>query len=154
MSTDDADRFADVGGEAPCFAPFLDELDLREQPARSAVLVDLDGVAPGADGVAWHLPHDGDLDANLVRLGPAGSIDEHRNQEVDVLIVVRSGTAELAVSGARADLRQGSLAMVPRGAPRAITAGPDGVEYLSIHRRRVGLTIGASRAQRDQSSTR
>lgn len=142
MSTDDADGRADLGGEAPCFAPFLEELDLREQPARGLVLVDLDAVATGAAGVAWHLPHDGDLDANLVRLGPGGAIGGHRNDEVDVLIVVRSGTAGLAVDGDRAGLGQGSIAMVPRGAVRAITAGPDGVEYLSIHRRRVGLTIG------------
>jgi quercetin dioxygenase-like cupin family protein len=145
---------ADEGGEAPCFAPFLDELDVREPPARDAVLVDLDAVAAGGDGVAWHLPHDGDLDANLVRLGPAGSIGAHRNGEVDVLIVVRSGTAELDVDGTRTGLHRGSLALVPRGARRAIAAGTDGVEYLSIHRRRAGLAIGAGPAQRDQSSTR
>lgn len=153
-ATDGADDPGDLGGEAPCFAPFLDELDLHEPPAHDLVLVDLDAVAAGAAGVAWHLPHDGDLDANLVRLGPGGAIDEHRNDEVDVLIVVRSGAAQLTVDGDRADLRQGSLAMVPRGALRAITAGPDGVEYLSIHRRRIGLAIGTGPAQRDQSSTR
>lgn len=152
----DRSHTRDEGGEAPCFAPFVDELDLRDVPgACPAVVFDLDAApASVGDGVAWHLPHDGDLDANLVRLGPSGSIGEHGNSEVDVLIVVRSGSAVLHVDGLRSELGDGSLAMVPRGALRSIEGGDDGVEYLSIHRRRAGLTIGSPRAQRDQSSTR
>jgi hypothetical protein len=45
----------------------------------------------GADGAVWSLPHDGDLDANLVKLGPSGRIPEHGNDEVDVVILVVSG---------------------------------------------------------------
>ena len=51
------------------------------------------------DGVVWSLPHGGDLDANLVRLGPDAAIGEHRNDEVDVLIYVQSGSGELRGTG-------------------------------------------------------
>lgn len=146
-----AGEACDEGGEAPCFAGFLDELDLRESdspsPSRPPVVVRLASVgtgSPGSDGVLWHLPHDGDLDANLVRLGACGAIGEHVNNEVDVLIVVRSGSAELEIDGQRATLDAGSLALVPRGAMRSIEAGTEGVEYLSIHRRRAGLSIRPS----------
>jgi len=50
------------------------------------ITVNLAGIdVGGADGAVWSLPHDGDLDANLVKLGPGGRIDEHRNDEVDVV---------------------------------------------------------------------
>jgi quercetin dioxygenase-like cupin family protein len=154
VTDDHGDAHLDTGGEAPCFAPFLDDLDLRDPPARHVVVVELGAVPDGDDGVAWHLPHDGELDANLVRLGPGGTIGGHRNDEVDVLIIVRTGTAGLRVDDDRRELGPGTLALVPRGAVRAIDAGTKGVEYLSIHRRRAGLSIGRAPGQRDQSSTR
>lgn len=53
----------------------------------------------------WSLPHDADLDANLVRLEPHARIDTHRNTEVDVLVVVRGGSGELVVDGVRGSAR-------------------------------------------------
>lgn len=101
-------------------------------------------IAHGVGGVIWKLPHDGDLDGNLVRLAACRSIDEHVNDEVDVLIVVRSGDGKLAVDGETHLLGSAALALVPRGTRRSITAGANGITYLSIHRRREGLTIGSS----------
>jgi quercetin dioxygenase-like cupin family protein len=95
----------------------------------------------GGDGVAWSLPHGGDLDANLVRLGPAGAIGEHRNDEVDVLVVVQSGRGELVVDDEVLPLAPEHLALVPRGRRRSIRAGSEGIAYLSIHRRRDGLRL-------------
>ena len=109
--------------------------------ARLVVEADVDA-AHGIGGVVWKLPHDGDLDGNLVRLAPGRAIDEHVNTEVDVLVVVRSGAGRLAVDGTEHDLTPTTVALVPVGARRSITAGPDGISYLSIHRRRDGLTIG------------
>ncbi|MFT2020017.1 hypothetical protein ACMA1D_29900 [Streptomyces sp. 796.1] len=37
----------------------------------------------------------------------------------------------------------GDLVWLPRGSRRAVAAGPDGLVYLTVHRRRPGLTIGA-----------
>lgn len=133
------DRDCDTGGEAPCYAHLLGD-------ERAAVVVELDRVPDGASGAAWSLPHDGDLDANLVRLGAGESIGAHENREVDVLIVVRRGDGSVHIDDATWPLAPDSLAMVPVGSRRSITAGPDGLEYLSIHRRREGLTIGSASA--------
>lgn len=108
---------------------------------RVLVEPDVDAV-PGVGGVVWKLPHDGDLDGNLVRLAAGRSIEEHVNREVDVLVVVRAGGGELVVDGEHHALASTTLALVPRGARRSITAGEGGIAYLSIHRRREGLTVG------------
>ena len=101
------------------------------------------GVVPtsGRDGVVWSLPHGGDLDANLVRLGPGAVICEHRNDEVDVLIYVQSGSGELTLDEEMQPLAGENLALIPRASRRSIRAGQRGLTYLSIHRRRNGLTL-------------
>lgn len=109
---------------------------------RLVVAHDIDD-AEGIGGVVWSLPHDGDLDGNLVRLAAGRSIDEHVNDEVDVLIVGREGGGTLVVAGEQYALTSLTVALVPRGASRSITAGDGGITYLSIHRHRDGLTIGA-----------
>jgi regulator of cell morphogenesis and NO signaling len=95
----------------------------------------------GGDGVVWSLPHGGDLDANLVRLGPDAAIGEHRNDEVDVLVYVQSGTGELVGDGHVQRLSGQVAALIPRGSRRSIRAGTRGLTYLSIHRRRDGLAL-------------
>lgn len=101
--------------------------------------------AHGVGGVVWKLPHEGDLDGNLVRLAAGRGIDAHVNAEVDVLVIVRAGDGELEVDGTSHRLTPSALALVPRGTRRSITAGPDGITYLSIHRRRGGLGIRTAR---------
>jgi regulator of cell morphogenesis and NO signaling len=110
---------------------------------REAVTVTDLGAVPtsGGDGVVWSLPHGGDLDANLVRLGPGAAIGEHRNDEVDVLIYVQSGTGELTFDKELQPLAGENVALIPRGSRRSIRAGQRGLTYLSIHRRRNGLTL-------------
>jgi len=107
----------------------------------------LDRLGPdgGADGVIWALAGARQLDANLVALAPAGEIGAHRNDEVDVLIVVLAGSGELTVDGADQALATHDLALIPCGARRHIVAGPAGMRYLSIHRVRSGLMIGSPR---------
>ena len=116
----------------------------QPEPAPSTSLIvepDVDA-AHGVGGVVWKLPHEGDLDGNLVRLAAERSIDEHVNDEVDVLIVVRTGVGRLSVDGADHDLTPSAVALIPRGTRRSITAGSEGISYLSIHRRRAGLRVG------------
>lgn len=108
---------------------------------RLVVEPDVDA-ATGVGGVVWKLPHAGDLDGNLVRLAAGRSIDEHVNDEVDVLVVVRAGGGELVVDGERHALGSTTVALVPRGSRRSIIAGDAGITYLSIHRRREGLAVG------------
>lgn len=95
----------------------------------------------GADGAVWSLPHDGDLDANLVKLAPGGEIVSHRNDEVDVVLVVVSGSGDLVVDGESYPLRPHRLARICKGAERSLRAGPGGLLYLSLHRARSGLRI-------------
>ena len=136
-----SDGTDDTGGEAPCRAG---ELTADGTGGRVLVEADLDAAA-GAGGAVWNLPHDGDLDANLVRLDPGQRIAEHGNDEVDVMFVVRSGSGEIAVDGIRHVLGPTSLALVPRGSRRAVVAGSEGIVYLTVHRRRGPLTIGHPR---------
>lgn len=89
----------------------------------------------------WSLPHGGDLDANLVRPDPGGTIGEHVNDDVDVLMFVQSGTGHLIVDGHTHSLRSDVLVLIPCGARRQVTAGPTGMFHLSVHRRRGPLTI-------------
>jgi quercetin dioxygenase-like cupin family protein len=114
----------------------------RPDPA-ALVTVNLSAIdVGGADGAVWSLPHDGDLDANLVKLGPGGRITEHRNDEVDVVVLVVSGSAHLVVDGKAVVVRPHHLARIPKGARRSVEAGPAGVVYLTVHRARAGLRVG------------
>jgi mannose-6-phosphate isomerase-like protein (cupin superfamily) len=106
------------------------------------VIVDLDRVdRSGGAGAVWSLPHGGDLDANLVRLGPGEAIGAHVNSEVDVLVVVVGGSGTVDIDGAIDDLRPSVVVLVPKGASRSITAGDGELVYLSAHRARGGLQI-------------
>lgn len=111
-------------------------------PVPPVVVTDLGTATPtDGQGVVWSLPHGGDLDANLVRLDPGGTIHEHVNDDVDVLMFVQSGSGQLTVDGQTHLLRSDVLALIPHGARRKVTAGPNGMFHLSIHRRRGPLTI-------------
>jgi quercetin dioxygenase-like cupin family protein len=129
----------DSGGEAPCFAHLLDDTDGSD----GAFLVHLDVVAADdtGQGARWHLPHGGDLDANLVRFDAGCGVGEHVNDEVDVVILVRRGDGLVQVGRRAWPVQPSTLVMIPKGLSRAISAGADGIEYLSIHRRRGGLAI-------------
>jgi quercetin dioxygenase-like cupin family protein len=96
----------------------------------------------GSDGVRWTLGAPSDLNANLVRLGAGGAIGEHTNREVDVLIVAIAGWGRLTIDGDQVGLRPHVIVHVPKGARRLLEAGPDGLGYLTVHRRRGGLEIG------------
>jgi quercetin dioxygenase-like cupin family protein len=96
----------------------------------------------GPDGAQWSLPHDGDLDANLVRLGPGGEVGEHVNDDVDVLVVGIFGGGVVTVDGIDHDLRPGVAILVPKGSRRRVRARPRGeVGYLTAHRARAGIQV-------------
>lgn len=105
--------------------------------------VDLASLAVGGNhpGALWRL--DGkDLQANLVRLDQGDRIQPHRNDEVDVLVVVL-GHGELTLDGQVHQLAQMVVAHLPKGTVRAIEAVDGPLAYLSVHRRRsAGLQVG------------
>ncbi len=132
---------ADIGGEDACLVNQIS--DAFGEIARGDVTaVDLDASTFSGSGVAWSLPHGGDLDVNVVHLDANGTIERHVNDAVDVLVVVWSGGGRLDAGEIAVALHAGVLAHVRRGVARSVSAGPNGLTYLSVHRRREGLTIG------------
>jgi len=117
-------------------------------PAREDVAhapVDLSGVLDAAGtGVHWTLEDSADLNANLVRLEPGAAIGEHRNDAVDVLVVVVAGAGTVRIEGVDHAVGPHAVVPIPKGASRRIAADehPPGLSYLTVHRRRGPLTIG------------
>lgn len=104
-----------------------------------ASVVDLGAVA-GAGGVVWSAAPAG-VHVNLVVLDPGQSIGEHRNDAVDVLVVVLEGTGTATVDGIEVTLGPSSALSIPRGTTRALHATTR-LRYLTVHAERQPLTIG------------
>ena len=111
--------------------------------------VDLASLAAGEHhpGALWRLDGE-DLQANLVRLGRGDRIQPHRNDELEVLVVVVSGRGELTLDGQVHQLAPMVVAHLPKGTVRAVTAVDGPLAYLSIHRRRSGGLQVGGHAQR------
>jgi quercetin dioxygenase-like cupin family protein len=106
--------------------------------------VDLASLAAGGNdrGALWRLNGD-DLQANLVRLDQGDRIESHRNDEVDVLVVVVRGRGELTLDGQVHQLAPMVMVHLPKRTVRSIQAVDGPLAYLSIHRRRSGgLQVG------------
>jgi mannose-6-phosphate isomerase-like protein (cupin superfamily) len=107
--------------------------------------VDLHGVLAGAGdrtGAVWTLKGSADLNANLVRFGSGRGVEEHANDEVDVLFLGVSGSGAVVVDDEERALSAGTLVFVPRGARRSTRSGSEDFAYLTVHRRRGPLRIG------------
>ncbi|MET8327679.1 hypothetical protein [Streptomyces sp. NPDC005181] len=100
---------------------------------------------PDQRGALWQLAESGrELDANLVRLPPGAEVGEHQEDVLDVFLVVIAGSGR-AVTGAEAlELAPTTVVWLPRTSRRALVAGPQGLAYLTVHRRRPGMTIKPS----------
>lgn len=111
------------------------------EPAKPTVL-DASGVITTAgDGVDWSLARSGDLNCNLVRLDPGHHLGDHVNHDLDVIIIVIAGSGTIKIDDTSSPLRPNVVADVPKGTSRRIEAGPDGLGYFTIHRRRtLGIT--------------
>ncbi|MBS2963364.1 hypothetical protein KGA66_09930 [Actinocrinis puniceicyclus] len=110
------------------------------------LLADLDWcLAQAADdqrGALWRLAEPGrQLDANLVRLPPGATVEPHTEPDVDVLLLPVAGHGTLRTEQGQIALTAHALTWLPRGSRRSITAGPDGLAYLTVHRARTGLRI-------------
>ncbi|MFJ4714437.1 cupin domain-containing protein [Streptomyces sp. NPDC088785] len=112
-------------------------------PAARVTLADVLAAArDGATGALWRL--DGaarQLDANVLRLRPGTRGTPHVEPDLDVLLYIAEGRGTLWRAGAEEELAPGTVLFVPRGEERAVSAGADGLVYLSAHRRRPGMTI-------------
>jgi quercetin dioxygenase-like cupin family protein len=109
-------------------------------PVDPVRLADL--LLPAGRGAVWSATS-ADLNVNLVVWPPAGGVEAHVNAERDVLWVVLEGAGEVTIDGATHPVAAGWAALVPKGAERALRAGPEGIRYVSAHLRRPsGITLG------------
>jgi quercetin dioxygenase-like cupin family protein len=97
-------------------------------------------VIPAGRGPVWG-GESADLNATLLEWPPGEGPTEHVNDQLDVLYVVVAGTAKLTVDGELRELSAGGVTIVEKGARRALVAGPQGVRYLTVHKRRGGLKL-------------
>ncbi|MFC8783929.1 cupin domain-containing protein [Streptomyces nigra] len=98
--------------------------------------------APASAGVLWKLSEPGrQLDANVVHLPPGRRVDPHVEPDLDVLLLVVAGDGTVTGSGGEENLTTGGLLWLPRGSRRALAAGEQGLSYVTVHRRRPGITI-------------
>jgi quercetin dioxygenase-like cupin family protein len=112
---------------------------IPDGPARSGssaalAVVELTPHGPGS-GPLWGMQSE-ELNATLLSWPPGHEIAGHRNDECEVMLVVLAGCARVQVDGCEHRVSAGQLLLIPRGCVRSVVAGPDGVRYLSTHRRR------------------
>lgn len=112
------------------------------QPADAAARVLCDVSALNGDGVLWKLAESGrQLDANLISLPAGKHIAPHAEPDLDVLVLVVSGAGVMDTPEGPLPLTDGTLLWLPHTSTRSITAGPAGLSYLTVHRRRPGMQI-------------
>ena len=98
--------------------------------------------SPVPAGARWTLAEPGrQLDANLIHLPAGHHVDTHTEPDLDVILVVVAGGGAVGTPDGPQSVADGNLVWLPRGSTRTITAGKDGLSYLTVHRRRPGLQI-------------
>ncbi|MEU3962022.1 hypothetical protein AB0F42_19730 [Streptomyces buecherae] len=125
-----------------------------------------EGASAERRGALWRLADDQrQLDANVIHLPPGARVAAHLEARLDVLLYVIEGHGHLAggdatpqdgttgpsgqaheadgADEAQAALGPGALVWLPHGSRRALSAGSAGLTYLTVHRRRPGLSVGA-----------
>ena len=101
-----------------------------------------DAADPDATGAVWTLPpSDRDLDSNIIALAPGKGIETHHGPDLDVLVHVLAGSGRLVTETGVVELIPGALVWLPRRSRREFAAGPAGLRYLTVHRRRQALTL-------------
>ncbi|HEY2794863.1 MAG TPA: hypothetical protein VGJ28_21060 [Micromonosporaceae bacterium] len=117
-----------------------------ERAARVLVNASSQVAAAATDGLAgavWRITEEPrELDANVIRLPPGDRIDAPEGSNLDVLLHVIDGSGELETGGATQALTGGDLCWLAAGVGRSVVAGPSGLAYLSVHRRRPPIGIG------------
>lgn len=96
-----------------------------------------------AGGPVWGAESE-ELNATLLQWPPGGGPGETVSQ-LDVVYAVVAGSLDLTIDGEPHELGTGEALIVPKGVARHPVAGPDGVRYLTAHRRRGLLGLAPSR---------
>ena len=99
-------------------------------------------------GVIWSLQESRDLNVNLVQFSEGEGVGEHRNDEVDVLLVGVAGSGEVRINGTLHCLSSETLILIPKGARRSTRGTSADFAYLTVHQRCCPMKIRVPR--RDQ----
>jgi hypothetical protein len=96
-------------------------------------------------GVLWSST--GQLQSNVVALAADGAVDEHVEDQLDVLLVVVAGAGRLTRSApgsapVEEQLRAPAVCLLPAGTRRSLLAGPTGLVLVTAHRARPPLMPG------------
>jgi uncharacterized protein (DUF2249 family) len=101
--------------------------------------------AEAVGGAAWRLAAEPrQLDSNVIGLPAGGRIDRHTGPDLDVLMLVLSGSGTVSTEVGDLAVTAGALVWLPRRSERAIEAGSAGMSYLTVHPRRPALSITTS----------
>jgi mannose-6-phosphate isomerase-like protein (cupin superfamily) len=76
-----------------------------------------------------------------VHFASGRGVEEHGNDEVDVVLVGVSDTGTVVVNGEEFALEPGKLVFVPKGCLRAIRSASGELAYLTVHRRRGPMRV-------------
>jgi quercetin dioxygenase-like cupin family protein len=98
----------------------------------------------GSSGPVWGAESE-ELNATLLYWRAGEGPPEHVNVERDVLVVVVAGSVIVSTDEDEHELAAGEATIIAKGRRRKISAGPEGVRYLSVHRRRPPLQIARVR---------
>jgi quercetin dioxygenase-like cupin family protein len=107
----------------------------QDPPPRIDLAAPSSGRGP-IDAIASH-----DLNVTLLAWPGLERTPEHINKELDVLIIVVSGSGTIEIDGHAHPLTPHQAILVEKGRRRRIHASADGIRYLSIHTARGGLQI-------------
>lgn len=93
-----------------------------------------------------------DLNVNLLSFTGTGGIEEHVNNEVDVLIVALGGEGVLTLAGEEETMSPGHITIVPKGVSRSIRSNREWFAWLTCHGQRSGLIPKIRKDQADPSA--
>ncbi len=104
------------------------------------IQVDLLGAAQVATSGGPQWSHEStDLDATLLSWGAGHRIAQHRNSEVDVILIGIKGEGIVTIDGEPHPVSAGVALLIPKGCARALESATERWSYLSVHQRRRGL---------------
>lgn len=92
-------------------------------------------------GPQWGIETE-DLNATLLTWKQGQGVQEHVNDEVDVLVVVVTGELNVHIEAAEFQLKAGQMTWIPKGTSRSMLAQTPEAAHLNIHKRRKKLMPG------------
>ncbi|MGX1885506.1 hypothetical protein [Streptomyces sp. NPDC055287] len=127
-------------------------MDMAKHSPLAGAVSDLAAVMaeapPGAADTLWRLTGaKRGLDAALVRLRPGAVSTRHGDPARDALVVVVHGSGRLGTGAGALPLALHAAVWLAGGSRESLTAGPDGMTYLTVRTRRPGPGVAPPAAE-------